>query len=76
MDERKKILKMIREMRSRLSPEILALAEDAACKSIGVKPTEPENEASRLFKLATAQGGKRRAEVLSMLERRFAKKLH
>lgn len=76
MDERKKILRMIREMRTRLSPEILALAEDAACKSIGVVRKEPENEASRLFKLATAQGGKRRAEILTLLERRFAKKLH
>ena len=77
LSEKQKILLMIRKMRSRISPEVLNRAEQLAFSQMGVNPpTPPENEASRLFKLAIANNGARRAEILALVERRVNKQLH
>lgn len=77
MTEREKALKLLRALRKRISPDVLARAERAALIQIGqAPPAEPENEASRLFKLALANGGARRLEVLRQLERKFRHKLN
>ena len=77
LSEKQKILLMIRKMRSRISPEVLNRAEQLAFNQMGIEaPTPPENEASRLFKLAIANNGARRAEILALVERRVNKQLH
>ena len=76
MSERDKALKLLRAVRKRIDPDVLARAERAAFQQIGQEPPEPENEASRLFKAALADGGKRRAEILRHLENRFRHKLN
>ena len=77
LDEKQKILLMIRKMRKRISPEVLSKAEQLAFSQIGVDPPiPPENEASRLFKIAMANNGERRAEILALVERRVNKRLH
>lgn len=77
MTEREKALQLLRALRKRVSPEVLERAQKAALLQIGQgAPAEPENEASRLFKLALADGGARRVEVLRQLERKFRHKLN
>ncbi len=77
MSEREKALRLLRALRKRVNPEVLARAQKAALIQIGeTPPGEPENEASRLFKLALANGGARRVEVLRHLERKFRHKLN
>ena len=77
LDETQKILLMIRKMRKRISPDVLNRAEQLAVSQIGVEaPIPAENEASRLFKLAMANDGERRAEILALVERRVNKRLH
>ena len=77
MTEREKALKLLRALRKRVSPDVLARAQQAALIQIGqARPAEPENEASRLFKLALANGGARRVEILQHLERKFRHKLN
>ena len=77
LDEKQKILLMIRKMRKRISPDVLNRAEQLAFSQIGVEPpVPPENEASRLFKIAMANNGERRAEILALVERRVNKRLH
>ena len=77
LDDKKKILLMIRKMRKRISPDVLNRAEQLAFSQIGVEaPIPAENEASRLFKLAMANDGERRAEILALVERRVNKRLH
>lgn len=77
MTEREKALKLLRALRKRVSPDVLARAQKAALIQIEQAPAaEPENEASRLFKLALANGGARRVEILQQLERKFRHKLN
>ena len=77
LDEKQKILLMIRKIRKRISPEVLNRAEQLACGQMGIEPPVPlENEASRLFKLAMENNGARRAEILALVERRVNKRLH
>jgi hypothetical protein len=76
MDERKKLMQMVRDLRRRISPDVLAMAHRAAMQQMGQKVPPPENEASRLLKLARENNGARRAEVLAYLERKFRNKLH
>jgi hypothetical protein len=75
--DRASILTMIRGMRKRLSPDILLAAERAAFNQLGEEPPEPpENDASRLFKMAMKNNGARRGEILELVERRVNKRLH
>ncbi len=77
MSEREKALRLLRAVRKRIDPEVLARAQKAAMIEIGhTAPPEPENEASRLFKQALANGGARRVEILRQLERKFRNKLN
>ena len=77
MDERKKLLLMMREIRKKIDPEVLERAHRAALIQMGDKLPPPEdNEASRLFKLARADGGARKSEVLAYLEKKFRNKLN
>lgn len=77
MDERQKLLRMMREIRKKISPEVLEMAHRAAMQQIGEKPPAPsENEAARLFKIANANNGARRSEILAYLERKFRSKLN
>ncbi|WPZ33008.1 hypothetical protein T8K17_17390 [Thalassobaculum sp. OXR-137] len=76
MSERDKALKLLRAVRQKIDPDVLKRAQNAALVQIGQKPPEPENEASRLFKQALANGGKRRVEILRELERKFRHKLN
>lgn len=77
MSEREKALRLLRALRKRVDPEVLARAQKAAFIQIGQPPPgDHENEASRLFKLALANGGARRVEVLRHLERKFRHKLN
>ncbi len=77
MTEREKALRLLRALRKRIDPDVLARAQKAAYVQIGqTPPAEPENEASRLFKLALANGGARRVEILQQLERKFRHKLN
>lgn len=77
LSEKQKILLMIRKIRKRISPEVLNRAEQLAFSQMGMEsPTPPENEASRLFKLALANNGARRVEILALVERRVNKQLH
>ena len=71
------MLQMIRIMRRKISPEILAKAERAAFSQIGeVPPRQLDNDASKLFKLAMDNNGERRQEILELVERRVNKRLH
>jgi hypothetical protein len=76
MSERDKALKILRAVRQKIDPDVLARAQRAAFVQIGQQPPEPENEASRLFKEALENGGKRRVEILRHLERKFRHKLN
>jgi hypothetical protein len=68
MDDKQKILLMIRKMRSRINPDILNKAESVALGQIGEGNfVPPENEASRLFKLAMQNNGARRSEILTLV---------
>jgi len=75
--DRANILKMIRGMRKKIAPDVLLAAERAAFNQLGEEPPEPpENDASRLFKMAMKNNGARRAEILELVERRVNKRLH
>ncbi|MBT5266387.1 MAG: hypothetical protein HOL85_16245 [Rhodospirillaceae bacterium] len=74
MDERKKLKQMLREARARISPEVMEKARRAAYEEIGVPAPEPENEASRLFKMALDGGGRKREQVLAYIERKLSNK--
>lgn len=79
MSERDKALKLLRQVRQRIRPEVLERARQAALVQTGqasFEPEEPENEASRLFKAAMSNGGKRRLEILQQLERKYRQKLN
>jgi hypothetical protein len=79
MSEKAKALKIMREVRRKIRPDILERAHKAALAQTGqapMDPQEPENEASRLFKLAMRNGGQRRLEVLGQLERKYRQKLN
>ena len=79
MSEKDKALKILREVRRKIRPEVLERAHRAALIETGqvaMTPQEPENEASRLFKMAMKNGGQRRLEVLSQLERKYRQKLN
>jgi len=78
MSEREKALKLLRQVRRRIDPEILERANRAALIQTGqAKPEEEqENEASRLFKKALANNGAKRLDVLRHLERKFRHKLN
>ncbi|WP_193180709.1 hypothetical protein [Nisaea sediminum] len=77
MDERKKLLLMMREIRKKIDPKVLERAHQAALIQMGEKPAPmQENEASRLFKLARANDGARKSEVLAFLEKKFRNKLN
>lgn len=77
MSEREKALRLLRAVRQRIDPKVLARAEQAALIQLGkAVPSEPDNEASRLFKQALADGGARRVEILRHLERKFRHKLN
>lgn len=77
MDERKKLMLMMREIRKKIDPEILERAQQAALIQMGEKPAPArDNEASRLFKLARANNGERKSEVLAFLEKKFRNKLN
>ncbi len=77
LDEKQKILLMIRKIRKRISPEVLNRAEQLAFSQMGMEPpVPPENEASRLFKLAMENNGARRSEILALVERRVNKRFH
>lgn len=79
MSEREKALRLLRAVRERIDPDVLARARDAAMIQTGQAPAAsevPENEASRLFRMALADGGARRVEVLRLLERKFRHKLN
>ncbi|WP_193170804.1 hypothetical protein [Nisaea nitritireducens] len=79
MDERKKLLLMMREIRKKIDPRVLEQARQAALAQMGQQP-EPEpprdNEASRLFKLAREDNGARKSEILAYLEKKFRNKLN
>ncbi|MEQ8397155.1 hypothetical protein [Thalassobaculum sp.] len=79
MSEREKALRLLRAVRKRIDPEVLARAQKAAMIQIGQAPaamSDADNEASRLFKQALANGGARRVEILRHLERKFRHKLN
>ena len=77
MTEREKALRLLRAVRERIDPDVLARAQKAAMIQIGhPAPPELENEASRLFKQALAHAGARRVEILRHLERKFRHKLN
>ena len=78
MSEREKALRLLRAVRKRIDPEVLARAQKAALIQIGQAPavSESDNEASLLFKQALANGGARRVEILRHLERKFRHKLN
>ena len=76
-DDRQNILLMIRKIRRRIDPDVLLKAEQIALSQIGEGSSIPqENDASRLFKLATENKGVRRTEILTLVERRVNKGLH
>lgn len=77
MSEREKALRLLRALRKRIDPEVLARAQKAAMIQTGQAPAgDPENEASRLFKAALANGGAKRVEILRQLEHKFRHKLN
>lgn len=77
MSEREKALRLLRAIRKRVDPRVLARAQEAALIQIGQAPApDSDNEASRLFKLALANNGAKRVEVLRHLERKFRHKLN
>ena len=79
MDERKKLLLMMREIRKKIDPRVLEQARQAAPLQMGQQqqPEPPrDNEASRLFKLAREDNGARKSEILAYLEKKFRSKLN
>jgi hypothetical protein len=77
LSEKQEILLMIRKMRRRINPDVLNKAEQIALSQLGKSsPSDNENEASRLFKLAMNNNGARRSEILALVERRVNKRLH
>ena len=77
MDERKKLLMMMREIRKKIDPRVLEQARQAALSQMGKQPEPPQdNEASRLFKLAREDNGARKSEILAYLEKKFRSKLN
>jgi hypothetical protein len=73
MDDRKRLVLLMREVRKKVSPDILARAREAAESQV---PPEPEeNEASRLWRLAHENDGAKRQQVLAFLEKKFKDKL-
>lgn len=79
MDERKKLLLMMREIRKKIDPRVLEQARQAALSQMGQQqqPEPPQdNEASRLFKLAREDNGARKSEILAYLEKKFRSKLN
>jgi hypothetical protein len=77
LSEKQQILLMIRKMRRRINPDVLNKAEQIAFSQLGkTSPSNNENEASRLFKLAMNNDGARRSEILALVERRVNKRLH
>ena len=77
LSEKQEILLMIRKMRRRINPDVLNKAEQIAFSQLGKSsPSNNENEASRLFKLAMNNDGARRSEILALVERRVNKRLH
>ena len=77
MDERKKLLMMMREIRKNIDPRVLEQARQAALAEVAKKPKrKQENEASKLFKLARSENGARKAEILAYLEKKFHNKLN
>ena len=77
MDERKKLLMIMREIRKKIDPRVLEQARQAALSQMGKQPEPPQdNEASRLFKLAREDNGARKSEVLAYLEKKFRSKLN
>lgn len=76
MSEIERALRILRQVRKRIRPEVLQRAQMAAFQQIGEEPPEPENEASKLFKLAHSEGGKHRRQILQHLERKFRHKLN
>tara|TARA_E500000318_G_scaffold105214_1_gene111897 strand:+ start:1671 stop:1913 length:243 start_codon:yes stop_codon:yes gene_type:complete len=80
MDERKKLLLMMREIRKKIDPRVLEQARQAALAQMGQQQQQPElprdNEASRLFKLAREDNGARKSEILAYLEKKFRSKLN
>lgn len=76
LSEKDKALLILKKVRARIPAHVLHVAQQAAFEQIGQVAPEPENEASRLFKLATANNGARRGEILAMLENRFRSKLN
>ena len=70
LSEKQEILLMIRKMRRRINPDVLNKAEQIDFSQLGKSsPSNNENEASRLFKLAMNNDGARRSEVLALVER-------
>ena len=77
LSEKQQILLMIRKMRRRINPDVLNKAEQIAFSQLGkTSPSNNENEASRLFKLAMNNDGARRSEILALVERKVNKRLH
>ena len=77
MDERKKLLMMMREIRKNIDPRVLEQARQAALTEVAKKPKpQQENEASKLFKLARDNNGAHKSEVLAYLEKKFHNKLN
>lgn len=77
MDERKKLLMMMREIRKNIDPRVLEQARQAALAEVAKKPKpQQENEASKLFKLARDNNGAHKSEVLAYLEKKFHNKLN
>ena len=77
MDERKKLLMMMREIRKNIDPRVLEQARQAALAEVAKKPKpQQENEASKLFKLARDNNGAHKSEILAYLEKKFHNKLN
>lgn len=67
--EREKAMMRIRELRQRVDPEVLDMAERMARHQMGFPPKE--SLAVRLLEKARAEGGRFRSQVLAELERRL-----
>jgi hypothetical protein len=67
--EREKAMMRIRELRDRVDPDVLEMAERMARHHMGFP--QKESLAVRLFQKAKEEGGRYRAQVLAELERRL-----
>jgi hypothetical protein len=67
--EREKAMMRIRELRQRVDPDVLEVAERMARHHMGFP--QKESLAVRLFQKAKEEGGRYRAQVLAELERRL-----